>query len=256
MNRQFYIIIKSVIALLSVISLLGGELIVQARALAKGPILSELQSDQAEQPLAAENDAENAELLGHLGGIAQTIAVQGQYAYVGFGPELSILDVSDPANIQRVGWLVAEGEVKDIDVDGNFAYLAFQSENLSPHYWSYAEVGITGLQVVDIRHPSVPVTLAKLPLADCGASPIVVVRGTDLYVALTACTAFGGSIQNAGGYLHRLDISNPSKPIELASFSIPFGEVDGLAADDAHVYALYTDYNSGSRIKSIRCHFA
>jgi hypothetical protein len=41
----------------------------------------------AELPIA---DAKNVELVGHVGGITNAVAVQGNYAYIGVGPRLLI----------------------------------------------------------------------------------------------------------------------------------------------------------------------
>ena len=42
-------------------------------------------------------DAQNVEFIGHIGGPTYAVAVQGNYAYVGEGPSLTILDISNPA---------------------------------------------------------------------------------------------------------------------------------------------------------------
>ena len=52
----------------------------------------------AGQPLAR-----NVELIGQVGGATQAVAVAGSYAYVGVGPQLVILDISDPAQPAVVG---------------------------------------------------------------------------------------------------------------------------------------------------------
>jgi len=144
---------------------------------------------------ASQSDGENIELLGHLGGAAQAIVVRGEYTYVGLGPELAILDVSDPASIQRLGGLVAEGDVVDISLRGDNAYVAYQGDE------------VTGLQVIDIRHATLPVSRVVLEMG-C-RTPSIAIEDTAAYFAYTAC---GPMWQNAGTYLYRLDISEPSHP--------------------------------------------
>lgn len=51
-------------------------------------------------PLALQG--ENIELAGHLGGSSEAIAVQGDYTYEDFDPELAILDISDPFALRWV----------------------------------------------------------------------------------------------------------------------------------------------------------
>ena len=54
-------------------------------------------------PLFSTADAENVEFVGHIGGVTHAVAVQGSYAYIGEGPRLTILDISNPASPIVVG---------------------------------------------------------------------------------------------------------------------------------------------------------
>ena len=45
---------------------------------------------------APDADAENVEFVGQIGGSTYTVFVEGDYAYIGVGPRLTILDVSNP----------------------------------------------------------------------------------------------------------------------------------------------------------------
>ena len=47
-------------------------------------------------------NSEAIQLVGHLGGSAFTVALQGHYAYVGFSYELVVLDIADPAKPREV----------------------------------------------------------------------------------------------------------------------------------------------------------
>ena len=44
-----------------------------------------------------------ANLISQTGGAIQAVAVDGRRAYVGAGPRLEIMDISDPANITLIG---------------------------------------------------------------------------------------------------------------------------------------------------------
>ncbi len=46
---------------------------------------------------------QNVELVGQIGGRVQAVAVQGGYAYIGVGPRLVVVDVSNPAAPRKVG---------------------------------------------------------------------------------------------------------------------------------------------------------
>ncbi|MGQ9854480.1 MAG: hypothetical protein ACUVTG_13900, partial [Candidatus Oleimicrobiaceae bacterium] len=48
--------------------------------------------------LAAQEASQNVSLVGHIGGSTFAVAVQGGYAYIGVGPRLVILNISDPAH--------------------------------------------------------------------------------------------------------------------------------------------------------------
>ncbi len=55
-------------------------------------------------------DAENVEFVGQVGGRTNAVAVQGNYAYIGEGPRLTILDITDPALPTVVaGWPTSSG---------------------------------------------------------------------------------------------------------------------------------------------------
>jgi hypothetical protein len=72
--------------------------------------------------------AMNVELVGQIGGIMITVAVRGDYAYVGVGPRLVILNVADPALPFVMGQtLVLPGLVFDIVL---FGYCTYRRRNI------------------------------------------------------------------------------------------------------------------------------
>jgi hypothetical protein len=42
-------------------------------------------------------EAENVEFVGQIGGATRAVSIQGDYAYIGLGPRLAVLDISNPA---------------------------------------------------------------------------------------------------------------------------------------------------------------
>ena len=39
--------------------------------------------------------SDNVDLVGQLGGVTNDVAVQGEYAYIGLGPRLAVLDITE-----------------------------------------------------------------------------------------------------------------------------------------------------------------
>ena len=74
---------------------------------------------------APQGGALDVDLVGQIGGNCHTVAAQGDYVYIGVGPRLLILDVSDPAHPQQVSQTaVLPGMVRDVTVAGGTAYVA------------------------------------------------------------------------------------------------------------------------------------
>ncbi len=72
------------------------------------------------------------------------VAVNGNYAYVGVSGGLQVIDVSNPANPQRVGGYATNrwgSDGSDVAVSGNYAYVAATLE---------------GLLVIDVSNPANP----------------------------------------------------------------------------------------------------
>jgi len=126
MNR-----LKNLIRLLSILAVLSVG-ILQASAGRTGTSAGQLTA-------LDEPGLINFRFGGHTGGQLGPLAVKGGYAYVGVGPILAVLDVSDPANIQRIGSILV-GQVNDIALADGKAYLATES----------------GLQVVSLSDPAAP----------------------------------------------------------------------------------------------------
>ncbi len=153
------------------------------------------------------------EFVGQTGGVTRSVAAQGAYAYVGEGPRLTILNVSNPGQPAVVGRSPAlPGVVFDVAVSGDLAYVAN---------------GIGGLQIVDITPASAPVKLGAF--ATQGEATSVVVAGNYAYLA----------DYNAG--LHIVDISNPSAPDEVGLFASALNPIDVAIAGN-YIYLAEEGY--------------
>lgn len=178
---------------------------------------------------------EALEVVGQVGGPTQAITVQGNYAYIGVGLRLVILDVSNPAALQEAGATQPfEGFVEGVAVVNNIAYVACGSAGLylvdvsnqahplkvavydSPGYaegvavsgrYAYEADGWAGMQVVDISDPTHPIEVGSVPTL--GYAFDVAVAGSHAYVA------------GAGAGLRVVDISDPAQPVEIGSYNTP-----------------------------------
>jgi hypothetical protein len=93
-------------------------------------------------PAAAAVQSQELELVGQFGGVIRAVFVEGQYAYIGQGPRLTILDISNPASPTVVGQTSPfSGLVRDVFVASSTAYVTG---------------GEAGLWVVDVSNPARP----------------------------------------------------------------------------------------------------
>ena len=188
-------------------------------------------------------------LIGQVGGPTQAVAVQGKYAYVGVGPRLMVLDVSDPTAPREVGGSAPfSGPVQDIAVSGTVAYVA---------------AGGAGLQVVDVSNPTHPTEIGSLQTR--GYAEGVAVSGTTVcladgpyglrvidvsspsnpteigsaftrnYAFKVAMAGHYAYLAAAGAGLLIVDLTNPAKPVQVATFATP-GYAYGLAVNGNTVY--------------------
>ena len=202
------------------------------------------------------------EWVGHIGGKAQSVALQGDYAYLALGPSLVILDVSDPANPVFVAqtalrhWLVG-----CVAVSGDYAYLSSYGAveiidvsdpqhpvqvgiyGVCSDYYCYANIsGIAadgnyvyivsthgwrmhtwnGLHIIDVSDPANPVRMGSVG-SYCGLHSAVAVRGGYAYVA-------------SGRGLQVIDVSNPARPSTSGFCDLPVSGRDVAIGADGHVY--------------------
>jgi parallel beta-helix repeat protein len=129
------------------------------------------------------------QVVGQIGGPTSAVAVQGDYAYVGVGLRLIVLDVTNPVTPTEVGSTTPFPYfVEDIAVSGARAYVA---------------AGGAGLRVVDISDPANPTELGAWDSP--GYAEGIAVSGDIVYLA-------------DGPYgLRMVDVSDPTHPTPLGS---------------------------------------
>ncbi len=223
-----------------------------------GQLLS-LPSDPNLASLTLQQNAQNVELVTQLGGPVLAVAATGSYAYIGMGPRLAILDVSNPTLVGQTD--VLPGIVQSVAVAGEYAYVIgneyharlwivhvanpahptavnsidFQADvrgiTISGNR-AYITVAGRGLQILDISNPELPQPLGQFP--ESGA-----------HVAVA-----GNYAHTIGSYLYIIDVSDPLSPTQVGTYTLPIGtQVFGHTADGRYVYI--AEGNKGLRIVDV-----
>jgi len=132
------------------------------------------------------------ELVGHIGGVANALAIQDHYAYVGFGPELVVFDLADPNYPVLLGSVLLPDIIYNIAINFPYAYISDYE---------------AGLQIVNIANPTAMTIVGSAPGPQWANG--VAVYGDYVYM--------GGSTSDLRVY----NVSNPSTPQEVNSLAIP-----------------------------------
>jgi hypothetical protein len=153
---------------------------------------------------ALRKQAENVALEGQTGGTADGVAVQGQYAYIGVGQRLVIVDISDPAQPALAGQTdLLPGTVFDVVVAGDYTYLA---------------CFINGLRIIDVSDPEAPF---EAGFCETGADA--------MDVALDGKLAYTSVVEV-------IDVSDPASPFQVGSYGVGYGAGMGVAVAGSRAY--------------------
>jgi hypothetical protein len=173
----------------------------------------------------------NLELAGQLGGTMNCVAISGNYAFVGQGSRLVVMNISTPSSPTPVGaGLLFSDTVNDIAIAGGYAYLANNEEGLqivdisnplTPQVRglsdtparakavallggrAYVADGVGGLQILDIATPAAPRSIGALNWGE---------ETVDVAVAVNANGVFA-YVSLAGGGLRIVDVTTPATPV-------------------------------------------
>ena len=158
-------------------------------------------------PAAGESAGKNVEFVAQYGGAVQSVAVQGDTAYLGVGPRVEAVDISDPGDPKLVGRSSPlPSTVLGLAVAGDYVYVAD---------------GISGLLVLDVSDPTNPHEVGSCDTP--GVANEVVVSGSYAYVA------------DAWGGLRVMDISNPSAPRGVGAYTSNIN-IWGIAVSGGYAY--------------------
>jgi hypothetical protein len=158
------------------------------------------------------------------GGSCFGVKVQGNYAYVGEGRNLLVLNVSNPSNPSKVGQVALPGPVMDLALLGNYAYVADLEG---------------GLQVVDISNPAIPAIRGFYAPTNSTFTSGITIYGGRAYI----------TDANADVGLEILDLLNPTMPALLSSTPIAGGAED--VAVKASVNGVFAYVTTGSSLQVI-----
>ena len=159
---------------------------------------------------------ENAfEYIDQYGGSTNVVAIQAGYAYLGQGPRMAVLDVSNPAAPTWVGESeLLPGLVMGVAVEGDYAYVTTM---------------YSGLKIFDISQAAQPRLISSVEPKNPGCGPLTLQAG----IAYIACNPSG---------LFVVDVNDPISPKILASDSIR-GTMVSIALLNEFVYLV--DYSKG-----------
>jgi hypothetical protein len=141
-----------------------------------------------QDPFSLAGSTPNVQPIGHIGGASYAVAVLDNYAYIGQGPSMIILNIADPAGPVVLGKSsLLPGMVEGLTVLGDYAYIA---------------AGEGGLRIINIADPANPIETGFLVTS--GKAKDIVVQGNYAYIAEEA--------PDEKGTLRIIDITNAASP--------------------------------------------
>jgi len=149
------------------------------------------------------------EVVAQVGGSARSVAVKGNHAYVGQGPRLGVVDVAVKTNPRFVGQSAL------------FPDLVEAVEAAPSSALIYAAAGASGLRVLDVSTPTLPVERGV-----CGLSGRAVALALNGGYAFVAVGEEGLSV---------VDVGDPAFPREIGRYQTPSAAV-GVAVRDGYAY--------------------
>ncbi|MGA9121343.1 MAG: T9SS type A sorting domain-containing protein [Bacteroidota bacterium] len=156
-------------------------------------------------------------------GNAVSVCIAGDLAYVADSDSgVQVINIANPSSPAFVGSFGSSCSTSDVTVSGTYAYLT--------EYKYFTSSG--GLRVLDVSQPATPVSstlVNSVPIAYRLA-----VAGSYAYVA-----------SNGGGFF-MFDISNPSAPLQVATYDGDPAGGNGIAVSGGYIYL--SQYASGLRI--------
>ncbi len=167
------------------------------------------------------------ELIGHLGGEINAIAISGNYAYINIDEYLVVMDISDKTHPRRVAQSGQfAGIAEDIFISGNYAYVA---------------AGYSGMYIFDISNPLSPskISFFSAPDISWNAVKLTIISKEGKLYALVAAGSYGMRV---------VEVTNPYAPVEKDFYKIT-GYAYDVVSSGSYAYVAYGD--QGLRILDI-----
>jgi len=205
------------------------------------------------EPHRAQAQTGSLDLIGQIGGATYAVFVQGNYAYIGVGPRLVILDMTNPAHPTKVGESpVLPDIVQGITVSDNYAYVADYNGGLqiidisipsapkligsydTPGYatdvavsngYAYVADYIKGFQIINVSNPAAPTLSYSYDLPGAFTDNVTI-SGNYAYVSASS--------------LYIFNISNPASPSLIGNY-VAAGYLNGVAVNGSYAYAANRD---------------
>jgi hypothetical protein len=130
-----------------------------------------------------------------------SVTARGNLAYVTDRIGLQIIDITDPASPSLVGSLETPGLADDVDIQGDYAYVAD---------------GLAGMHVVDIGDPAAPTIVTNYP-AEVWVNALTISDNT-LFLSVSEWLDMEGWGVDLRARLEIVDISVPLNPQLLGSY--------------------------------------
>lgn len=181
--------------------------------------------------------SKNIDVVAQKGGKLSAIAVDGKYAYIGAGETLLVVDIQDPKHVETVGSLLLLGQISNIEVERNFAYVCNGRGGLriidvskpdSPHEvaayghmaapknvaigaeCAYIASGMNGLEIIDVKNPTSPSTVSFKDTPE---------KSSETMDALNVCIDTDRlCVIDEDQGLRLFDIKNPRSPVKLGDW--------------------------------------
>ncbi len=162
------------------------------------------------------------DIIGQIGGYASAVSVKDKVAYLGVGPKVLVLDVSDPQSPKQIGQSgILPGMIRDIAIYEDLVYVA---------------VGTGGLRILDLSNPTEPRVIGSV--SSDGFTDRVIVQEQVAFIE-----EFLGDYPNQREIIHLVDVVNPSSPQEIS-------RLEGRIVDIQGNYA-YINQDGGMKVFDI-----
>ena len=211
-----------------------------------------VEADEKDVPVSLVTPAsspmgQNVELVTQIGGPVYAVDLAWPYAYIGMGPRVVILNISNPAQPVMVGQSdVLPGIIRNIAVAGDYVYATAE----------YA--GLWIIRAADRAHPEIvgSITTNRPTNGVTVSGNLVYTVGADFQIVDVSdpdSPQLRGSLSSKGGsdiavagdyayvvsghYLRIIHIVNPDAPVLVGQYSLPSGAMaSGVAVDGNYAY--------------------